>query len=47
MKHLSDELLLESYRKASELKLNPDFLRLMELEIQRRALTHLIKPIAN
>ncbi len=47
VKHLSDELLLETYRKASELKLNPDFLRLMEIEIQTRALTHMIKPIAN
>ncbi|WP_067837165.1 sporulation histidine kinase inhibitor Sda [Amphibacillus sediminis] len=47
MKHLSDELLVESYHIASELKLDPDFIRLMELEIQRRSLTHLIRSIAN
>ncbi|MFC3039130.1 sporulation histidine kinase inhibitor Sda [Virgibacillus xinjiangensis] len=38
MKHLSDELLLESYYKANELNLSPDFLLLMEEEIQKRDL---------
>lgn len=40
---LSDELLLESYQKAIELKLSPDFIRLMESEIHRRALSHKMK----
>ncbi|MEN1969329.1 sporulation histidine kinase inhibitor Sda [Lentibacillus sp. N15] len=38
MEHLSDELLLESYRKANELNLSPDFIRLIEQEIHRRSL---------
>ncbi|MEW9675836.1 sporulation histidine kinase inhibitor Sda [Lentibacillus sp. L22] len=38
MEHLSDELLLESYQKANELNLSPDFIRLIEQEIQRRSL---------
>ncbi|MBP3038945.1 sporulation histidine kinase inhibitor Sda [Bacillaceae bacterium Marseille-Q3522] len=43
MRKLSDELLIESYRKATELKLSIDFIRLIEKEIQRRSLTHKIK----
>ncbi|WP_099158576.1 sporulation histidine kinase inhibitor Sda [Virgibacillus ndiopensis] len=43
MEHLSDELLLESYYKANELNLSPDFLYLIEEEIQKRSLTHKIK----
>ncbi|WP_106497078.1 sporulation histidine kinase inhibitor Sda [Lentibacillus sp. Marseille-P4043] len=43
MEHLSNELLLESYRKANELNLSPDFLYLIEQEINRRSLTHKIK----
>ncbi|AST92657.1 sporulation histidine kinase inhibitor Sda [Sutcliffiella cohnii] len=43
MRKLSDELLLESYFKATELKLSSDFIRLIELEIQRRRLSHKIK----
>ncbi|WP_433743274.1 sporulation histidine kinase inhibitor Sda [Falsibacillus pallidus] len=43
MRKLSDELLIESYHKAKELKLSPDFIRLIELEISRRALTNKIK----
>ncbi|WP_188453591.1 sporulation histidine kinase inhibitor Sda [Virgibacillus oceani] len=43
MEHLSDELLLESYYKANELNLSPDFLYLIEQEIQKRSLTHKIK----
>ncbi|WP_071395843.1 sporulation histidine kinase inhibitor Sda [Bacillus tuaregi] len=35
---LSDELLLESYHKAIELNLSPDFIRLIEAEIHRRSL---------
>ncbi|UJL44907.1 sporulation histidine kinase inhibitor Sda [Virgibacillus sp. NKC19-16] len=40
MEHLSDALLLESYHKANELNLSPDFLALIEEEIHRRHLTH-------
>ncbi|GAB3795212.1 sporulation histidine kinase inhibitor Sda [Virgibacillus kimchii] len=43
MEHLSDELLLESYFTANELKLSPDFLLLIEEEIHRRRLSHKIK----
>lgn len=43
MKKLSDKLLMESYDKAKELKLNPDFIRLIENELKRRSLYHLIK----
>jgi developmental checkpoint coupling sporulation initiation to replication initiation len=43
MKCLPDELLIESYRKAKELKLSPDFIQLIELEIFRRSLGHKIK----
>lgn len=43
MNHLSDELLLESYHKAHELKLSPDFIYLIEKEIYRRRLTHKMK----
>lgn len=35
---LSDELLIESYHKAIELNLSPDFIRLIEAEIHRRSL---------
>lgn len=43
MEHLSDELLLESYRKANELNLSPDFIYLIKQEIERRSLTQKIK----
>ena len=43
MEHLSDELLLESFHKADELNLSPDFLTLFKDEIQKRRLTHKIK----
>ncbi len=43
MKKLSDDLLVEAYYKARELKLNPDFIRLIEKELQQRALFHKIK----
>jgi len=42
MEHLSDELLIESYFKANELNLSPDFLALMEEEIRKRKLEHKI-----
>ncbi|TFJ94047.1 sporulation histidine kinase inhibitor Sda [Lentibacillus salicampi] len=43
MEYLSDELLLESYYKANELKLSPDFIYLIEKEIYRRNLTDKMK----
>lgn len=43
MEYLSDELLLESYDKANELNLSPDFLLLIEKEIKRRNLWYNIK----
>jgi developmental checkpoint coupling sporulation initiation to replication initiation len=43
MKKLSDDLLIESYYKATELNLSPDFIHLIESEIKRRSLAHKIK----
>jgi developmental checkpoint coupling sporulation initiation to replication initiation len=43
MRKLSDELLIESYHKAIQLNLSPDFIRLIENEIHRRALSRKIK----
>ncbi|HEX6593126.1 MAG TPA: sporulation histidine kinase inhibitor Sda [Bacillota bacterium] len=40
MEHLPDDLLIESYHKATELKLSPDFITLIEKEIHRRNLCH-------
>lgn len=47
MEHLSDELLLESYYKANELNLSPDFLSLIKDEIHRRHLASQIKQSTN
>ncbi len=38
LRKLSDELLIESYYKARELKLCPEFIELIETEIHRRSL---------
>lgn len=43
MRKLSDELLIESYYKAKELRLSKDFIRLIETEIHRRSLSNRIK----
>lgn len=43
MRKLSDELLIESYNKARELNLSPDFISLIESEIHRRSLFNKIK----
>lgn len=43
MRKLSDELLIESYHKARELNLSPEFIRLIETEIHRRSLSNKIK----
>ena len=39
MSKMSSELLLESYIKAKELKLCPEFISLLENEIRKRSLT--------
>ena len=38
MRKLSDELLIETYHKAKELDLSPDFISLLEKELQRRSI---------
>lgn len=43
MRKLSDELLIESYYKAIELKLSSDFINLIKTEIHRRSLSQVIK----
>ena len=43
MRKLSDDLLIESYYKAIQLKLSPEFIRLIEKEIHRRSLSRKIK----
>ncbi|HLQ70926.1 MAG TPA: sporulation histidine kinase inhibitor Sda [Bacillota bacterium] len=39
MEHISDELLMEAYHKAKRLNLSPDFLSIIEEELQRRDLS--------
>lgn len=46
MRKLSDELLIESYFKAKDLKLSPEFIHLIESEIRRRSLYNKIKEMA-
>ncbi|MHA6258844.1 sporulation histidine kinase inhibitor Sda [Sporosarcina sp. CAU 1771] len=43
MKNMSDELLIESYLQAKDMKLNPHFIYLLETEIRRRSLMHVLK----
>ncbi len=43
MRKLSDELLIESYFKAIEMKLHDDFIKLIMIEIKRRSLGHVLK----
>ncbi|MFS1517839.1 sporulation histidine kinase inhibitor Sda [Bacillus sp. SCS-151] len=43
MKRLSDELLIQSYIKAMDLKLSNEFIHLIKLEINRRSLNNKIK----
>ncbi|WP_035724624.1 sporulation histidine kinase inhibitor Sda [Gracilibacillus boraciitolerans] len=38
MENLSDDLLIESYKKATELRLSYEFIHLMEQEMKRRSL---------
>ncbi|CEE02105.1 hypothetical protein B4064_0313 [Caldibacillus thermoamylovorans] len=43
MENLSDQLLIESYYKALELQLSPEFIHLIEKEMERRSLLNKIK----
>ncbi|MBY0221469.1 sporulation histidine kinase inhibitor Sda [Mammaliicoccus sciuri] len=45
MFQLSDQMLLYSYQQAQRLKLSPEFIRLLEREIEKRSLesTHLYR----
>lgn len=45
MDKLSDELLIESYFKAKELRLGKEFIRLIEQEIQKRSLTRFLEQV--
>ncbi|MCT8139643.1 sporulation histidine kinase inhibitor Sda [Anaerobacillus sp. CMMVII] len=47
MKSLSDDLLVETYYKALELKLSTDFIMLIKEEIERRSLLDKIKKLPN
>ncbi|WP_110926952.1 sporulation histidine kinase inhibitor Sda [Bacillus massiliglaciei] len=47
MHKLSDDLLLESYFKARQLKLSEEFITLIETEIHRRSLSHRIPVLQN
>ena len=47
MRKLSDELLIESYYKAIQLKLSPEFIGLIEKEIHRRSLSAKLKSLLN
>ncbi|MFC4618066.1 sporulation histidine kinase inhibitor Sda [Camelliibacillus cellulosilyticus] len=46
MDKLSNELLIESYFKAKELKLSDDFIQLIEQEIRRRSLQTFIEQLS-
>lgn len=43
MKSLSDDLLIETYFKAIDLKLSEDFILLIKEEVERRALVDKLK----
>ena len=45
--NLSDELLILSYLKAAEIKLDNSFIRLLFNEIEQRNIQHLLKSIAD
>lgn len=42
MRKLSDELLIETYYKAKELNLSPDFIALLEKELYRRSINPIV-----
>jgi len=43
MTKLPDDLLIESYFKAKDIKLNPHFIQLLEAEIRRRSLHYKVQ----
>jgi len=43
MYNMPDELLIESYFRAVNLKLNPDFIQQLETEIRRRSILRKLK----
>ena len=47
LQSLSDELLILSYLKAAEIKLDNSFTRLLYNEIEQRNIHHLLKSIAD
>ena len=47
LQNLSDELLISSYLKATEIKLDNSFTRLLFNEIEQRNIQHLLKSIAD
>ncbi|MBP1969457.1 developmental checkpoint coupling sporulation initiation to replication initiation [Virgibacillus natechei] len=47
MEYLSDKLLIDSYKKALDLDLNQDFIRVLERELVRRKLHFSFKNIEN
>ncbi|WP_100398274.1 sporulation histidine kinase inhibitor Sda [Bacillus sp. FJAT-44742] len=46
MEQLPDDLLVEAYLKAVSLRLNEDFIQLIESELERRSL-HVRLPVTN
>lgn len=44
MNKLTDEVLIEVYFSAKEIRLNPDFIELLKKEIDARSLTRLAQP---
>ncbi|MFC2949366.1 sporulation histidine kinase inhibitor Sda [Virgibacillus sediminis] len=43
MKHLSDGLLMEAYKKATTMQLADDFIRYLEMELAKRRLLNRVK----
>ncbi|WP_018923681.1 sporulation histidine kinase inhibitor Sda [Salsuginibacillus kocurii] len=39
MKQLTDDLLIEAYEEAINLRLNKEFIKLLELEMEKRSLS--------
>ncbi|PKR79064.1 sporulation histidine kinase inhibitor Sda [Halalkalibacillus sediminis] len=46
MEQLSNQLLIESYGKAKDLKLNRDFIKLIEDELKKRGLQEQFKKLS-
>lgn len=47
MKDLSDDLLIEAYKRAIALNLSDDFIELIHIEIVRRSLAHKVASYSN